>query len=179
MSHVILDLVQNSVSAKADKVEIKLTASKRQDLLSVLISDNGKGMDEEQVRKATNPFYSTRETRDIGLGLPFAKMMAEQANGDFKILSKPSKGTNVYFSFRLSHWDCPPIGDLSATFVSLFIFHKEILVIFKVKSDDGSFTLSNQEIYKELSASQITEQWVIEWVREYFEKNLVNTLKEG
>ncbi|WP_353894285.1 ATP-binding protein [Proteinivorax hydrogeniformans] len=179
LSHVILDLVQNSISADADQVSIEVFKSKKQNLLSVCITDNGKGMNEQEVKKSTDPYYTTRTTRDIGLGLPLIKMMAKQADGDFKINSKPQNGTCVYFSFALEHWDCPPVGDLAATFISFFVLQQDITISLKVDNGSESFELSNQEIYDELSADQITKQWVLDWVKELIEDNIMKILREG
>ena len=65
----ILDITQNSLTAGATLVGISLLEDE-QGILTLTISDDGKGMSEEIVKGVTNPFYTTRTTRKVGLGLP-------------------------------------------------------------------------------------------------------------
>ena len=74
----VLDIAQNSVKAKATLIEISVDADTQKDSLTIIIKDNGCGMDEETVRPVTDPFYTTRTTRRVGLGVPLYKMAAER-----------------------------------------------------------------------------------------------------
>ena len=92
----LLDIVQNSITAGATRIEIGITNSVSQDLVEISVKDNGCGMSEEFVRRVTDPFTTTRTTRKVGLGIPLFKLAAETAGGEFKIASEVGKGTLVY-----------------------------------------------------------------------------------
>ena len=77
----VMDIVQNSISAGADLITLSVRESRREDSLVISIRDNGRGMTEEQVRRVTDPFYTTRTTRKVGLGVPLFKMEAEMTGG--------------------------------------------------------------------------------------------------
>ena len=89
------------------------------DRLTVTITDDGCGMDAETVRKVTDPFYTTRTTRRVGMGLPLWKMAAEMTGGAMTVESAPGVGTTVTAVFGLSHIDRLPLGDLPQTMATL------------------------------------------------------------
>ena len=89
----VLDIVQNSITAKATLIKIELIEDINNDILKINIFDNGKGMTDEQIKSVTDPFYTTRTTRKIGLGIPLFKMAAEMSGGSFKIESTVGVGT--------------------------------------------------------------------------------------
>ena len=111
----ILDIVENSVAAAADRIEILIDEDTRNDRLSLEIRDNGRGMDEATRKKALDPFYTTRTTRRVGLGLPLLAQAAREAGGTFELESEPGRGTLVKAVFQLSHPDRKPLGDIAAT----------------------------------------------------------------
>ena len=117
----ILDVAENSIRAKADLIEIVIEVDILADRLIVLIKDNGCGMSPEQVEQVTDPFFTTRTTRKVGLGIPFFKMAALSADGDFEIVSKEGEGTRVRAEFRLNHIDRMPLGDISGTIYTLYL----------------------------------------------------------
>ena len=82
----VLDIVQNSVKANASLIEITILKNTQTKTLSVSIKDNGCGMTDEQVSRVIDPFYTTRTTRKVGLGVPFFKLSAELTGGSFSIL---------------------------------------------------------------------------------------------
>jgi len=98
ISDHILDILENCVRAFATLIEIMISEDKNCDLYSVIIRDNGCGMTEETAQKAVEPFFTSRTTRKVGLGLPFLKQNAEQAGGSLHIGSEPGKGTTFYFT---------------------------------------------------------------------------------
>ena len=115
----ILDIAENSISAGAKNIEIKIIEDTQADLLQITVQDDGKGMDAETAALLTDPFYTTRTTRKVGLGLPLFKEAAVACNGSMQISSKPGLGTNVVISFQFSHIDRMPLGDLSGTILTL------------------------------------------------------------
>ena len=119
----ILDVAENSTRAGASLVSITVSADTKADRLTVVIEDDGCGMTEEQLARVTDPFFTTRTTRKVGLGVPFFKEAAELTGGSFAIQSEPGKGTSVTAVFVLSSIDRMPLGDISATIHNLVVYH--------------------------------------------------------
>ena len=99
----ILDIAQNSVKAEASKVEIGILAENN--LLTIYVSDNGKGMSKEFLASVTDPFTTTRTTRKVGMGIPLFKMAAESTGGSFSIESELGKGTTTTATFVIDRND--------------------------------------------------------------------------
>ena len=144
----ILDVVENSITANASKIIIKIREEKEKDLLVIEIKDNGKGMNEETVKKVLDPFYTTRTTRRVGLGLSLLQQAAKESNGVFEINSKPGVGTEIKASFQDSHIDRKPIGDMNSTIVTLITSHPEINFIYEYEDEEGNYVLDSKEILK-------------------------------
>lgn len=107
LSMHIIDIVQNSISAGADLIKVKIHELKDRDLLIIEVEDNGKGMDKDQINRVQDPFYTTKSFKRVGLGIPLFKQTAEHCDGSFQILSEPSKGTLIRATFKKSHVDLP------------------------------------------------------------------------
>ena len=87
LSMNVLDVAENSVRAGATLIEITVDEQPAQDKLTIVIADNGCGMTAEQVKSVIDPFFTTRTTRKVGMGLPLFKLAAEQTGGTFSIVS--------------------------------------------------------------------------------------------
>jgi len=112
----ILDIVENATRAGAKHVSLAIVEDSAKNVVSLTIADDGKGMAEEEVRRALDPFYTTKSKRSgVGLGLPLLKATAEQAGGCLVVSSAPRKGTEVYARMALDHIDRPPFGDINQT----------------------------------------------------------------
>lgn len=127
----ILDIVENSLRAGAKNVEIKLCEDKEKDLLTLKIKDDGKGMDKETINKCYNPFFTTKEDKKIGLGIPLLYQSAKEAGGNLKIVSKEGKGTKMTATFKLSNIDIKPRGNIEETMKVLKAAHKDIKFIYE------------------------------------------------
>jgi signal transduction histidine kinase len=123
----ILDIVENCVAAGASGITIHIIEDSEKDALTVEIEDNGRGMDQETVRKALDPFYSTKPGKRVGLGIPLLAQAAREGGGKFEIESKPESGTRIIASFVLSHPDRKPLGDVKGTVRMMQLTHPEIL----------------------------------------------------
>ena len=115
LSMHILDIVENSVIAGASRVSIEIEEDNRKGIMSIIITDDGKGMTEEELRRALDPFYTTKKRKRVGLGLPMLNRTAQQCCGSLEIQSHPGRGTQVKAIFMLNHIDCPPLGDINET----------------------------------------------------------------
>lgn len=167
----ILDIAQNSVKAGADLIEIDVKADTSADRLTVRIKDNGCGMTKEQVEKVTDPFYTTRTTRNVGLGVPFFKLASEAAGGEFRIDSEIGKGTEVYASFCISNIDRMPLGDINGTILTLIKFNTAIDFIYTYSVDGRGFQLDTREIKEILGGVRLDEPEIYSYLKEYLSEN--------
>lgn len=170
----VMDVAQNSVRAEADLVRITVEESDKEDRLTIVIADNGCGMTEDQVRQVIDPFFTTRTTRKVGLGVPLFKLSAEQTGGSFDIQSKVGEGTTTTASYVKSHVDMTPLGDINSTVKILIQCNPQIDFIFTHGTDLGSFTLDTRELREVLGDVSLDTPDVLEWIGQYLEENTQN-----
>ncbi len=167
----ILDIAQNSIKANASLVEIKVHKDTIAKTLTIYIIDDGKGMDEETVKNVVDPFYTTRTTRKVGLGVPFFKMGALMTNGDFRIESKLGFGTKIMTSYNYEHIDMIPLGDMASTMMSLVSVNTHIDFLYEYRLDDKSFVMDTREIKEMLEGVPINSNEVLFFIRDFINEN--------
>jgi signal transduction histidine kinase len=133
----ILDIVENSLRANARNIEVRLIEDQKKDKLVLEVTDDGEGMDEETLRQSVNPFFTTKEGKKIGLGLPFLAQSAEEAGGKLEVDSARGRGTRVVATFRLSHIDRKPLGNLEQTLRCLKATHPDVNLRFEHVCTNG------------------------------------------
>ncbi|HET6515925.1 MAG TPA: ATP-binding protein [Thermodesulfovibrionales bacterium] len=168
----ILDIAENSVTAGADLVEIRVEEDTANDRLTLEIRDNGRGMDEETVKMVTDPFFSTKTVRRVGLGLPLLKQSAEECDGCFSITSGQGKGTTITARFRNSHIDRKPLGNIAATLTVLIAGNERIDFVLEYKKNDYTYRLSTAEIREDLGEIPINRPAVLKAIREDIERGI-------
>lgn len=168
----ILDIAHNSIRAKAKKVQIKIIEKKSLDELIISIIDNGCGMTEEQVQALSDPFFTTRPTRRLGLGIPLLQQKAEACNGALLVASKLGEGTNITVNFQLSHIDLPELGDIAGVISGISSSNPSIQFIFDFQSDDKDFHFDTIEIVEALDGIPINTPEVEIFMKEMIEGNL-------
>ncbi len=168
----ILDIVQNSIRARSSLIEIEIEEKPEQNRLVITISDNGSGMTPEQLKRAIDPFYTSRSTRKVGLGLPLLKQNAEMTGGSFRIESETGKGTTVEAVFGLNHIDRPVMGDLVGTLLILICSQEETNYVFKHQTPSGEFELDTRVIKQTLENVKITQPEVRSFLKEILQENL-------
>ena len=181
----ILDVTENSIKAEADEIIISISVDPKdeskvdegslgsqEDTLIISIIDNGKGMTSEQLEKVQDPFYTTRTTRKVGLGVPFLKQAAESTEGTFKIDSEVGRGTVVEAIFKLSHIDRMPLGDITATIHTLVVFNESIQFKYTYRVNQSQFTLDTKE-FREILGEGVSfqEPEISKFIWEYLETN--------
>ena len=166
----VMDVAQNSVRAEAKLVKIIVNESDKDDFLSISIEDDGCGMSEEQVNQVIDPFFTTRTTRKVGLGIPLFKLSAEQTGGSFDIKSKIGEGTTTKASYVKSHVDMTPLGDINSTVEILIRCNPDIDFVFTHSTDSGSFTLDTRELREILGDVSLDTPDVLEWINQYLEE---------
>lgn len=167
----VMDVAQNSVRAEATLVRISVTESDKEDRLTIVIADNGYGMTDEQVQQVIDPFFTTRTTRKVGLGVPLFKLSAEQTGGSFDIQSEKGVGTTTTASYVKSHVDMTPLGDINDTIKILIQCNPDIDFIYTCTTDAGSFTLDTRELREVLGDVALDTPDVLEWIADYLEEN--------
>lgn len=174
----ILDIAMNSVKARADKVCIELEETDKN--LSVRITDNGCGMKKDFLATVTDPFSTTRTTRNVGLGIPLFKLAAEQTGGSFDIQSKHESeypdehGTSTFASFCKDHLDFTPLGDIISSVVVLIQGSPEIRWIFLHRTEKGEITLDTAELREVLGDVPLDNVEVLSWISEYLKEQYNN-----
>lgn len=167
----VLDVVQNSIRAKASLIQITAVINRLEDRLSITISDDGCGMNEEQIAKVEDPFYTTRTTRSVGLGIPFFKYAAEITGGEFSIHSRAGKGTIVTAIFVLSHIDRMPLGDMTSTMHTLITFNTDVDFVYSYTVDDNTFVLDTREFREILGDVSFDLPDVSTYIKDYLREN--------
>jgi anti-sigma regulatory factor (Ser/Thr protein kinase) len=168
----LLDIAENSVSAKADTVQIIVEEDQAEDRLRMCVIDNGQGMDADMVKRVTDPFVTSRTTRKVGLGIPLLKAAAEACNGGLTIQSTPGQGTRVTVEFQESHIDRMPLGDLADTILTLVVGSPEVHWIFRYTVNGQTFEFDNWPIQEALDGISLTDPVVLNYLRETLETGI-------
>lgn len=166
LAATVLDIASNAVRANASIVQISIHESKQYDFFRLLIQDNGKGMDEETINQALNPFYSTRTTRSIGMGLPLLNDLAKGCNGSLNIDSKVGVFTKVLLEIQRSHIDVPPMGDIGEAIMILIQSNDRIHYIFNYQSDEETYQLDTNEVKQVLETDSLNDYMILNWIKE-------------
>lgn len=167
----VLDVAQNSVKAGAALIEISLLVSTVDDRLTIVIKDDGCGMDKAQLDSVTDPFYTTRTTRKVGLGVSFFKLAAEITGGSFSITSEKGAGTTVTAAFVLSSIDRMPLGDMCGSIHSLVIFNQRIDFVYRYQVDENEFVLDTREIKDVLEGAPLDSTEVSAYIKDLLTEN--------
>lgn len=177
LSHHILDIAENGVNAGADEISVEI--DDELDEIRLIVTDNGRGMDEKIVKAVVNPFFTTRTERRVGLGIPFIKQIAELCGGEFFIVSAPGRGTKVTASFRKESIDIPPIGDIPSTLLTLFIGNPHVLWKYIHKRNGKVFSLNSMELAEALGGGYPFANPVLAMgVKEFLEENIRDLYSE-
>jgi anti-sigma regulatory factor (Ser/Thr protein kinase) len=168
----ILDVAQNSVSAGAKNIKIIIAEDIAADTLTISIIDDGSGMTPEILAKVTDPFYTTRTTRKVGLGLPLFKQNAEISGGSFRISSKIDEGTSVEAVFGHKHIDRPPLGDIAGV-IMMFVGSNPNLDFFYMHIVNGTdYIFDTREVKEVLEDMPLNDPAIIRQLKEMINENL-------
>jgi hypothetical protein len=173
----LLDIAENSVAAQSHNVSIEVDENLKNDLLLVSVTDDGRGMDAKTAQQVLDPFYTTRTTRKVGLGIPLLKLAAEMAEGSLSLVTEAGKGAKIEASFRHSHIDRMPLGDLAVTFLTLLVSYPHVhwVFVYQVMDRDGrsdEFKFDDVELKEVLGDTSMTEPDILKFVRGLFEEGI-------
>lgn len=172
----ILDIVQNSISAGASLITIVVDENIIGDKLLISVEDNGKGMSQEKVSKLSDPFFTSRTTRKVGLGIPLLKHSAMQSGGDVRITSQEGKGTLVEAWFLHSNIDRPPLGDVANAVILLVSANPDLDFKFIYKFNQEEYIFDTIEIKEVLEGVSLNNPSIIKYLTEMVNEN-INLLK--
>ncbi len=168
----ILDILQNSIAAQADLIEIELFENKKENVYRIIIRDNGNGMSAEMLSHVTDPYYTSRTTRKVGLGIPLLKQNAERAGGTFTIESEYGKGTILKAEFQHTNIDRPMMGDIAGVIVLTAAANEKIRFIYKHTTDHGNYIFDTKEIKDIMDGTSINQPQIIKYLKEMIKENL-------
>ena len=167
----VLDIAQNSISANAALIEIELIEDTGANDLMIGIYDNGKGMTPEQVENVRDPFFTTRTTRKVGMGIPLFRFAAEMTGGKLEIDSEVGVGTKVKAYFKTDHLDFTPIGDMASTMISLITMNLNIDFVYRRRIDEKEFTVDTRQLKGILGDVPLNEPSIAMWITQYINEN--------
>lgn len=167
----ILDIAENSINAEAKNIGISLIENSDENLLTIIISDDGKGIDQEILAQLDDPFYTTRTTRKVGLGLSLLKQAAKSAKGKMEVLSKIGVGTKVTATFQLSHFDRQPIGNIADTIVALVANNPDVEIFYERLKNGVKFVFNTKDIKQVFPSSGSISCDALLFVKNYITEN--------
>jgi anti-sigma regulatory factor (Ser/Thr protein kinase) len=168
----ILDLVENAIAARAKKIGISIIEESKRDQLVIEIKDDGIGMDEEVSQKATDPFFTTRTSRRVGLGLSLLAQSAQEAGGMLHIESELGKGTKVTAVFQYHHIDRKPLGSMVETMTTLLLGNPELDISYTHEKEGKSYILNSQVLKERFKDRSLTDPEAIQWLRKHLKEGL-------
>ncbi len=163
----VLDVVENSLAAGARHITIEIDEDLAADRLRIRVADDGRGMDAETARRALDPFFTTRTTRHVGLGLPLFRAAAERCNGSLQLHSTLGQGTTVSAEFQHSHIDRAPLGDMPSTLLGLLLSDRPAEICYIHRVDGRAFVFDTAQVRAELGDVPFTNPLVRDWMRDY------------
>lgn len=170
LSMHVLDIAQNSVKAQARLISITLARDEK-DWLTLTVRDDGCGMTPEFAAKVADPFTTTRTTRKVGLGIPLLKENAERTGGTIAIESAPGRGTVLTATFNLRHIDCPPMGRMCDTLLSLVVLNPDAPdFLFEASRPGMEANFDTRTVREALGGVPMNTPDVTDWMRQAIEE---------
>jgi hypothetical protein len=166
LSMHILDIAQNSLAAGSTWVEIRIQEDLPADLLVIEVRDNGRGITEAMLPRVTDPFVTSRTTREVGLGLPLLKEAAERCAGCLQVRSEEGQGTTVVARFRLDHFDRAPLGDMAETMGILIAANPNVDFLYEHRVNDQVYVMETREMRQVLGPVGLDDPSVLDFVRQ-------------
>lgn len=168
----ILDIAENGITAGADHLLIRVEESGASDRLMLSVEDNGRGIPPEKINHIEDPFVTTRKNRRVGLGLSLLATAAKRCEGGITVEARPGKGTRVTASFRRSHVDRAPLGDMAATLAVLILGNPHIDFRYTHRVDGREFILDTRDLKTEPGGLSLDDPMVVQRVSQFVRRAL-------
>lgn len=169
---ISLELIQNSLAADASRIDFTLTLNQPDGQSTMIIKDNGKGMDEALLRKVSSPFTTSRTTRKVGLGLAFFTQAIQQADGNYTITSKPNEGTIITGFWKSDHWDAPPLGNLGEVILIALQSHPELHLHFSFSTHSSTYEFDSKVLESAIAPVPLSELAILQWIENEINTNI-------
>lgn len=145
ISLFVLELIENSIRAKAGVIAVAVDFDFESDRLRVSVEDDGEGI-QLPAEQVLDPFYTTCDWKRVGLGLSLLKGVAEATGGELNISrSRELGGAAIMAVLGLGHVDRPPLGDLASTLSTMILTSPEIDFRLQMRGPDMSYTFRLSE----------------------------------
>lgn len=168
----ILDIMENSVEADADFIKLTINEDVDHNKLIIKIEDNGRGMNDREQKDAVQPFWTTRTTRDVGLGIPLFKEASRQCNGDLKLESSQGKGTVITAEFEYDHIDRAPLGNMATTLSGFLAANPGLDFRYRHIYHGKIFMFTTEAVKRELQDLPLNQPEIIFWIENHLKKEL-------
>ena len=166
----VLDIAQNSIKAQAKLVRIAFDVD-IDGWLRLTVEDDGCGMSPELLKRVQDPFTTTRTTRKVGLGIPMLKHNAEATGGELAIESEPGVGTKLCATLNLRHIDCPPMGAICDTLLSLVVLNPDTPdFVFEACAPEARASFDTRVIRQAAPDVPLNAPELIEWMKASIEE---------
>jgi anti-sigma regulatory factor (Ser/Thr protein kinase) len=163
----ILDIAENSLAAGARNIHIAITEDVVADVLQVEVTDDGVGMRPAELKRADDPFFTTKPDHKTGLGLSLLKQAVHESNGSLEVVSSPNRGTTVTASFQASHPNCKPVGNMADTIIALVASSEEVNVVFIHTREGRKLVFDTKEIREEMAGDSLQSAKALSVIRGY------------
>ncbi len=167
-----MDIIQNSVSANANLIELEIIEDLKTDVYKLIFKDNGCGMSAEVLAKVADSFFTSRTTRKVGLGISLLKQNAEQAGGNLKIWSRKGEGTQLEVNFSHSNIDRPVLGKIAETIMLLVGANPEIDFLYTHKTQKGEYVFDTKEVKEVLEGMALNDPNILVYLKEMINENI-------
>jgi hypothetical protein len=167
----ILDIAENGIAAGAKRISISINENKKRDLLTIRVSDNGRGMSKDTLRRALDPFFSTKG-KATGLGLALLAQAAEQCGGGLAIATAYGKGTKVMARFHYGHIDRPPLTNMTGTIATLVLGHPEVRFLYRHRHNGRVFRFDGRTLSRDFGPSPVLNPALIAAVKKELRSGL-------
>lgn len=169
----ILDIAQNSISAGALNIGISIDEKPDSNTLVIEVKDDGQGMPAHVLSRVTDPYYTSRKTRKVGMGIPLFLHNARASGGDLHIESQEGVGTILKATFEHNHLDRPPLGDMAGVVVLLAGANPHIRFIYTHWVQNEVFVFDTDQVKETLDEVPLNEPQVMRFLKEMINENLV------
>ena len=175
----ILDIVENAIAARAKNIGVTIIEEPDKDRLVIKIKDDGMGMDEEVSQKAIDPFFTTRSSRKVGLGLSLMNQAAQEAGGSLRIESELGKGTIITATFQYHHIDRKPLGNMTETMTMLLLGNPQLNIIYTHQRKRKGYVFNSQWLKERFNDQPSFSPEAIQWLRKHLNEGLARIGVQG
>lgn len=165
----LLDVMENALRAGARRIAVEIDENPRRNLLTLRVRDDGHGVAPDALGRLGDPFYTTRTTRSVGMGLALLRAAARRCNGDLVVRSRSGQGTEVTATFELDHIDRAPLGDVKATLLGALMADGECDVAYRHAVGDREFTFDSAHLRDALGDVPLSHPRVREWIEDHLD----------